>query len=282
MRIFLTLLLFVQILWASTTFEKELASLKAYGTPFIDSLFREELESQTPISPLPEAAYQKILTALFMHKLLTTTDAVDGASGGILSLPYYWHWCTPNPRHSLIYIPTGKQLLQEKPPEGYAKYKSYADIDRTPAIYLANLFADEPLFRDSDIGDFYSFGWCSEREMAYAALLSIMGFECKIIQEGIHVWSEVLIPYSQKEKKGYLILKVDNTFEQFSIHNLTRNKSEWKKDFGNGAQVAWYNKKFASIKERERIQNIAISTKRVASIKKAIDRWYIAMKRAQE
>jgi TolB-like protein len=34
---------------------------------------------------------------LFLHELLTSTSATDFAAGGILQIPYLWHWTNPNP-----------------------------------------------------------------------------------------------------------------------------------------------------------------------------------------
>ena len=61
---------------------------------------------------------------LFLHELLTSTSATDFAAGGILQIPYLWHWTNPNPRHNITYLPDSVHLSTINPPEDFAKYKS--------------------------------------------------------------------------------------------------------------------------------------------------------------
>ncbi len=217
---------------------------------------------------------ERIHTLLFYHLLFTTTGAVDCKRGGILEIPYFWHWCDPNPRYDIRYIPESKKLNRIKPPKGYEKYKSYADIDRTPSIYLKNLFAESPLFRHPVCGTIYTFGWCSEREMAFNCLLSILGYECKIKQEGIHVWSEIVIILKDvKAKQKRYIVKVDNTFNGFEIKRMTGTKDTWKRDYGNGAQVKWYNQRSRSPREKQSVGKIVITKKVNMRIQKNVTEW---------
>ena len=67
--------------------------------------------------------------------------------------------------------------------EGYKKYKSAADADRRPYLYLKDLVSKKNKYYHPECSGFYTFGWCSEREMAFNCLLAIMGYKCKIKQE---------------------------------------------------------------------------------------------------
>ncbi len=211
-----------------------------------------------------------LLLPLFLHKLLTTSDAIDGVRSGILQVPYFWHWCTPNPRHALLYRPTGAPLQSVKPPAGFSKYKSYADVDRTPRLYLANLFADSALFESPEHGQFYSFGWCSEREMSYALLMRLLGYECKVYQEGIHVWSELLI----QRGTARVIVRVDNTFESFSVAPLAVSAAAWRKDLGKGAQVGWYNRKVQGQAEQAVVKALVVGESRQRQIRELVESFY--------
>ena len=217
---------------------------------------------------------ENICELLFYHLLFTSSDAIDCNKGGILEIPYFWHWCDPNPRYELVYIPESKKLNKVPPPKGYTKYKSYADIDRTPAIYLKNLFEEKPLFHHPVCGDMFTFGWCSEREMAFNSILKLIGYECKIKQEGIHVWSEIFIKL-KKDKTKYenYVIKVDNTFNGFEINEMHETKEEWKRDFGSGTQVIWYNTKSHSAKEIQMVKRIEISETADKRIQKKVKNW---------
>jgi len=215
----------------------------------------------------------KLLPLFFYHALFTSSDAIDCARGGILEIPYFWHWVDPNPRYDLIYVPDGKPLNKTRPPKGFEKYKSYADIDRTPAIYLQNLVADQPLFRHPSCGEITTFGWCSEREMAFANLMTILGYQVKIIQSGIHVWSEVLLEILAERQKGYAVCAVDNTFNTVRCERLSKPLSRWSRDFGDGAQVAWYNKKALSEAELTAVRNIVVTAGAEERIEGMVTQW---------
>jgi len=215
----------------------------------------------------------KILRIMFFHLLFTSTNAVDCTDGGILNIPYFWHWVNPNPRHALIYLPTSKPLIKTKAPEAFSKYHSYADVDRTPSLYMSNLVTDSPLFSHPKCGRFFTFGWCSEREMAFSNLLSLYGYKVKIKQEGIHVWSEVLVDIQEEKEIKKIILTVDNTFNVIDFRMLKASETEWLQDLGTGAQVLWYNRKALSPDERQKVKSISVSTEAVARISGLVNEW---------
>lgn len=250
---FLLLIIFLNTNIFSERFESYINNLYPRFELSLEKKFEFTLRNLNSSKKLSTDSKKKISELLFLHMLFTTTGAIDGKKGGILQIPYFWHWTTPNPRHEIQYIPNKKALNKVSPPKGFEKYKSYGDIDRTPSIYLKNLYEEKPLFNNSLYGTFYTFGWCSEREMAFNSVLNILGYNVKIKQEGIHVWSEILLKISDKD---FFIIKVDNTFNGFHLEVLKIQKDNWKKDYGNGAQVSWYNKKAHSESEINRVRNI--------------------------
>jgi len=205
----------------------------------------------------------------FIHDLFTGVNATNYSKGGILEIPYFWHWVTPNPRHTITFLPQSTPLSKIKPSKGFLKYKTYADIDRVPSLYLADLVTEKPKYSHSLTGAFYTFGWCSEREMAFNTLLSIMGYESKVKQSGIHTWSEVLTKFvSNKGNYKYIISKVDNTYDTINWKKTPPgfNKMNWLRDFGHGAQVKWYNRKAHSKKQRQKVQNIFVGKNAIKRI----------------
>jgi hypothetical protein len=214
-----------------------------------------------------------VFPLLFYHFLFTSTDAVDCTRGGIFTIPYFWHWVNPNPRYSIIYLPTGKPLVQTKTIKGFEKYRSFADIDRTPFLFLKNLVSDSALFYHPQCGDFYTFGWCSEREMAFSNLMTSLRYKMKIKQQGIHVWSEVFLEIETVGDKKNICLLIDNTFNGLEFKEVNIPESKWRNDVGEGAQVRWYNRTAFSDKELNLVKSIVVSEKAKARMEKNIMDW---------
>jgi hypothetical protein len=221
----------------------------------------------------------KITPIIFYHRLFTSTNAVNCTKGGVLNIPYFWHWVSPNPRHELIYLPSSTPLKEVKAPAGFEKYRSYADADRTPYLFLSNLVSDSALFNHPQCGSFFTFGWCSEREMAFSNLLSQYGYKMKIKQEGIHVWSEALVDIEEEGGTGTLAVVVDNTFDVVRFKMLTTTESKWRLDFGHGPQVNWYNRKALSPEEIQKVKGIPVSEKAAARISSMVENWLKGMGR---
>jgi hypothetical protein len=95
-------------------------------------------------------------TISIMHQLFTTTGANDGSRGEILNMPYFWHYNTPNPRRDILV--NGKKNI------------AYCTIERKPHNFLGDMVSQNEKFTHPEFGSFSSFGWCSEREMAFACL----------------------------------------------------------------------------------------------------------------
>ncbi len=77
-----------------------------------------------------------------------------------------------------------------------------------------DMVAPREKFSHPAFGTFSSFGWCSEREMAFASLLSLMGYKSHVIAPGAHAWTEVEMTFHKKDGKDTtLLVSVDNTFD---------------------------------------------------------------------
>ena len=212
----------------------------------------------------------------FLHDLFTGESAQNYSTGGILQIPYFWHWVEPNPRYGIIFLEDSVRLGEIPPPEGYEKYKSYADIDRIPYMYLMDLLADRPKYYHEKCSSFYTFGWCSEREMAFNALLEIIGYNAKIKQSGIHTWSEILISFRDRYAVVKMfIFKVDNTFDRVDYEIIDNDLSveNWRTDVGSGSLIEWYNRRAHSPKEIAKIKSIQISATARNRIEEQITQW---------
>jgi hypothetical protein len=215
-----------------------------------------------------------LLPVLFLHSLLTTDAALNCARGGVLRTAYFWHWVSPNPRYELVRLPDSVHLNTLPPPQGYERYKTYADIDRLPTLYLSDLVTPQPAYYHPSCGSFHTFGWCSEREMAFCALLSSMGYRCKIKQDGIHVWTEVLIGLRVSTGATEpFTLAVDNTFDQLALTRLSVSAEQWRQDIGSGAQVQWYNRKALSANEVASVASIEVGEAAAARLHAVVREW---------
>ena len=207
-----------------------------------------------------------------LHDLFTCKEATNGSKGEILNMPYFWHWVKPNPRYT-IYLAKNKKLLKDiKPPTEFLKFNSYAEIDRTPYLFISDLFQPELKYYSESCGSFSTFGWCSEREMAFVCLLDLLGYKGKIVAEGIHSWSEFLVPMTSEN--NILInfsVKVDNTFNNVDWGRFKDNDiGKWKEYLGNLPQAKWYNQQAHLNKEKERIKNFRVSTQAMTRIEKSV------------
>jgi hypothetical protein len=87
------------------------------------------------------------------------------------------------------------------------------------------------------------------------------------------VWSEILLDVKSDKGLQYIIVSIDNTFNQINFEILRGPKSKWETDYGDGAQVAWYNKKALSQDELQLVKNIQMSVSAKLRITKKTDDW---------
>lgn len=252
-----------------TAFARRAGGIEARLAPLYDSLCRK-----LRIPGAAEHNRRLLFPLLFRHSLFTTTDAVDCRHGGILSTTYLWHWVSPNPRHALRRLPDSTPLAGLPPPPGYGKYKSWADVDRLPALYLGDLFAYPPRYWHPRCGEVKTFGWCSEREMAAGVLLQAMKHRSKIKQEGVHVWTEVLLQMEGPDRHPRpAVLSLDHTFDLVDAWPLAGSAEAWASGFGDGAQVGWYNKLARSPEELRKVREIRVSREVSLRFYTEVDAW---------
>lgn len=210
-------------------------------------------------------------TVEIIHRLLTSKTAANGSVGDIISIPYYWHWVNPNPRYDIYQVDNNSRLITLPTLRMYPKYGSFADIDRTPYLFISDLFGDYPKYRSSLCDSFSTFGWCSEREMAFVTIMEMTGIRGKVIAEGNHSWSILKIPMSDNANKVRLFkVKVDNTFDQVSWNELTKEDLvRWDTYYGNVPLSGWYNAQAHSQKENARLASVRLSPSAIKHIEDA-------------
>lgn len=203
-----------------------------------------------------------------LHKLFTSKTASNGSRGDILDMPYMWHWGSFNPRHTIHFTKDHTLLAQKTPPGEFSRYSSYADIDRTPYLFISDLVAETPKYYSAECDTFSTFGWCSEREMAFVALTQLLGFDGKVVAQGNHSWSEFIIPLTHTNKEKELwFLKVDNTFDSMDWYPVGNTDiPSWRVSFGNVTQAPWYNQRAKSPNELHRITAQIVTQKASARI----------------
>ncbi len=211
---------------------------------------------------------EKYFMITILHEIFTSQTASNCSKGEILNILYQWHWVDPNPRYEIYFTSTKVLLKDTKPPNEFSRYSSYADIDRTPYLFLSDLVTSELKYYSASCDTFSTFGWCSEREMAFVALTTLFSYEGKVVAEGNHSWSELLI--SLKLTTGEIQnfrVNVDNTFNSIQWTKISQQEiPEWKKYFGNTNRSVWYNQNAKSIKELSKIENHLVPNKSMSRI----------------
>jgi hypothetical protein len=238
---------------------------------FVDSLFqkKEIQESVVLKQQVQNAGYkftgvdsvdQLVLKLAYMHLLMTCYYSVDGDTSGGFGIPYFWNYTNHNPREQIIDIKKGKPLKQipAYPGSGGA---SMATLDRTPYIFWSDFMTDEPRYSYEHISSFYTFGWCSEREMAYKAWLTVTGVKSTIGIKADHVWTEIDLP----GQPGYFLF-VDNTFNRFEIWPVSKKPPL---EIGN-KYINWYNQQGADKTIAKKLSSLVISPKRAADLEHQI------------
>jgi hypothetical protein len=221
-------------------------------------------------SELTGARQRDVCRLWALQQMLTTTSARNGAVGGAFRMPYFWHWVEPNPRLQIARLPDRTPLAELPPPTGYERYKSFGHIDRRPALYLGDLAADQPRYHHPDVGDFATFGWCSEREMAFCALAVTWGYEVKIVQRGIHVVSRVRL--TEAEPATEVI--VDTTFDMIRLTESGTSLADWRDDIGDGKMVRWYNRVCHDPEELEVVRELPVSAQARQRLIGLADRYF--------
>ncbi|MBP9210490.1 MAG: hypothetical protein KBF37_09245 [Saprospiraceae bacterium] len=203
----------------------------------------------------------RFFTIKLLHHLFTCNSASNCSVGEILDIPYYWHWITPNPRYEIKFVRSSQSLSSTKASVEFPNYRSFADVDRTPYLFLRDLVEEMPKYFSAACDTFSTFGWCSEREMAFVALAKLLNIDGKVVAEGNHSWSEFCVPMKSPDGTLHFIVKVDNTFNMFDWAIIEEPEIEdWKNHFGNSERAKWYNQKAHSNNELNRISSHLVSS----------------------
>lgn len=235
---------------------------------FVDSLFykTEIRESVLLKQEVQNSGYKltgidsldlTVSKLVYMHMLLTCHYSVDGDTSGGFGIPYFWNYTNHNPRLNIINIKKGKTLAQLPSSAG----GTMATLDRTPVIFWADFLSDEPQYSYEHISTFYTFGWCSEREMAFKAWLSAVAIKSTIGIKADHVWTEVELP----GLPGNLFF-IDNTFNRFEMLPLNKKPPL---EVGN-RYIGWYNQQGSDKAIIKKLTSLTISPKRAAYLQHQI------------
>jgi hypothetical protein len=193
--------------------------------------------------------YEQFARIIITHQLFTANGSYDG-SMVMDDMPYMSHYVEPNPRSQ---IRKDNILIDD------LRYnnKSLAYIDRTPDLYLSDFFSDSK-YTHPVYGTFSTFGWCSEREMAYAVVLNSLGYNTFIHAPGIHAWTAVKVLFQGYDTSIIYSAGVDNTYNSTSW-------SMWVEPTGYSSDLEqYYNKsvnKYSSL-----LENIYVSPVRSKEI----------------
>jgi hypothetical protein len=197
-----------------------------------------------------------------LHDLFTSQNASNGSMGEISKIPYFWHWTSPNPRYTIRFTENNSLLKDSKPPLQFAKYQSFADIDRTPYLFLSDWLSPEFRYYSKATDSFSTFGWCSEREMAFVCLTTLLGYQGKVVTSGNHSWSELTVSMGSKQETSLFRVKIDNTFNSVQWTKTDKKETElWLKELGSSQLPKWYNQKAYSKEEAIKLRNHVVSKK---------------------
>ncbi len=237
-----------------------------------DSASYLEFCAQHKIKAIEPDNKKAFFTIQVLHTLFTSKSAMNGSRGDVLNIPYLWHWVTPNPRHQVYESKSGRRLKEIKPTKPFGNYASFADIDRTPYLFLSDMVSGHNQYYTMNGDSFATFGWCSEREMAFVCLMKLLGVEGKVIAKGNHSWSELVVTLKDNGNKDKrFIVMVDNTFDDIRWENPTSARmNTWKAYTGRGKLSTWYNQKANSSTEGAKVKGHICDQYTVQQIEKAL------------
>lgn len=245
---------------------------------FIDSIYEEknlaqnfrlkaELENSGYKPSDDDAVNDTVMRLLYMHMLLTTNFAVNGDTYGAFKIPFFWNYTDPNPRDSIYHRKRGKPLSQLPPPFDQPDYRSLASTDRIPTLFWGDFAVESPKYSWDYLPGFYTFGWCSEREMAFKAWLGAQHINTTICFKDAHVWNEVQLA----SMPGYIIY-IDNSFHIFQVKPISKKTPPNPND----KFLTWYNQNGANTITRQKLSNLCISQRRAAELEQQIISFFTA------
>ena len=106
--------------------------------------------------------------------------------------------------------------------------------------------------------------------------MSLLGFTCKIKQEGIHTWSEAWLTFIKPEGSPCIVIAtIDNSVDIVEWKKAPEGlkKETWLKDYGEGTQVNWYNKIARSKEQLDKLKNIQVKENKTEWIESSVKEW---------
>ena len=204
---------------------------------------------------------------LYMHLLLSSNFATNGDTFGAFQIPFFWNYTDPNPRDSIFHKKRGRTLCKLPPPYEMPGYLSLASVDRVPTVFWGDFVTDEPKYSWDYLQGFYTFGWCSEREMAFKAWLGIEGIQGDICFKDNHVWTEVVLP----SLPDYMLF-IDNSLNRFEMRPISKRT----KPVVGDKYLGWYNQNGANKITQKKLSLLAISHKRAVGLGQQIVSFFTA------
>ncbi len=142
----------------------------AYGWMFSDTM-----QGVIRTYGLPDSCEETLKKAYFLHLLL---------QGEGLGVGYVWM----NQRETLMFRRMGDEWvdLDSINVKGHRIIQRASAVDRIPRLFFLDLLSEDtlpPYLCQWDSGPelYYTFGWCSELEMAYAVALSWFGIAGRVV-----------------------------------------------------------------------------------------------------
>lgn len=208
-----------------------------------------------------------VLTRL-LHELVTSSAKKNGSMGPILKVPYYTLWGDYNPRNENLLAENHQSIASMPPPRESARYLSLANLERTPIYFLSDLFDENEKYTDTN-NTFSSFGDNKEREMAFVALISLMGYDGWVASNENKVWSMVRVSFKTLQGRELQLI--------YNVNNGDYS-SEWVSDKGNIYEELKLDNVAANLnamakgqKSLEMLSKIKVTKKAARRIQEAID-----------
>ena len=273
MKYLIPIILFITILFSCNKKEETIIKEHNYNKtellPFLNQLYTnhkynfEIIHKEKYIALCEENNLNKedsinieaIGQILFFHRIFTNNTSKNCNMSEILSISYFLHWNKYKPRHRIINNKLGKKLKELPPPADKNLYQTYADLDRTPFIFLNDLFSTNLKYSKQNCDSFSTFGWCSEIEMSFSLLLQLMNYKSivELTSNGGHSFSSITLPLVNNNNDTLNFkIEVDNTYNKIRL-------LPYKKEKRAILDIEkWYNKQSKSKKEKKKVKQIEV------------------------
>ncbi|MEO0140785.1 MAG: hypothetical protein ABIM88_04465 [candidate division WOR-3 bacterium] len=210
----------------------------------VDSLyagmFSDTISKAIQRYSLPDSCEETLKKAYFLHLLLQRD--------GLLRVGYIWM----HQRKALMFKRVGDRWvdLDSIDVKGHKIVQKASAVDRIPRLFFGDLFSEDTsppylcVWSGNDSELLYSFGWCSELEMAYVVALSWFGIPGRVVfYSEIHTKTALTVAGRE--------FLVDNSFPQDAgfLHEEWFYEKPYPPEIAYSKEVrrlsSWYNKRAA-------------------------------------